>query len=302
MIKVSNIANYLKKKYIGKNISIKIPATFNNIKKNSVVFLNKTNEEIRTNIDALILIPKDLNTSGSKCSFIEVDDPRLSFGKIINKFFLIKKIKKGVHKTCSIGNNCKINKSVSIGVNCVIGNNVSLGANTIINNNVVISDNVIVGDNCYIKSGSTIGDDGFGFALVKNKAPVKIPQIGSVIIGSNVEIGANSNIARGSIDNTIIENDVKIDDQVHIAHNCYISKNTVIAAGAIFSGSVKIGKNCWIGLGCTIIQKVDVGENSTIGMGAIVTKNVKKNSTIVGLNSIEIESLARFKNKVKYGK
>lgn len=302
MIKVLDIANYLKKKYIGKNILIKIPATFDNIKKNSIVFINKKNVKIKKDIDALILIPNSFNTNGFKCSFIKVDDPRLSFGKILNKYFLLKKIKKGIHKTCSIGKNCKIDKSVSIGINCVIGDNVSLGANTIINNNVVISDNVIVGDNCYIKSGSTLGDDGFGFALENNKAPVKIPQIGKVIIGSNVEIGANSNIARGSINDTIIENDVKIDDQVHIAHNCYISKNTVIAAGAIFSGSVKIGKNCWIGLGCKIIQKIDVGENSTIGMGAIVVKNVKKNSTIVGLNSIEIESLARFKNKFKYGK
>lgn len=302
MVKVSDIANYLKKKYIGKNISIKIPATFDNIKKNSIIFLNKKNIKIKADLDALILIPKGFKTKGSRCSFIEVDNPRLSFAKILGKFFLLKKTKKGIHKTCSIGKNCKIDKSVSIGINCVIGDNASIGANTIINNNVVISDNVIVGDNCYIKSGSTIGDDGFGFAVVKNEPPVKIPQIGSVIIGSNVEVGANSNIACGSINNTIIEDNVKIDDQVHIAHNCYISKNTIIAAGAIFSGSVRIEKNCWIGLGCSIIQKVVVGENSTIGMGAIVTKNVKKNTTIIGLNSIEIKNLVRFKNRIKYGK
>jgi len=302
MIKVSDISNYLKKKYIGKNILIKKPVTFNNIKKNSVAFLNKPNKEINICKDALILIPKGFNTNGFNCSFIEVEDPRLSFARVINKFFLLKKKKKNVHKSCYIGKNCKIKKSVSVGINCVIGNNVTIGANTIINNNVVISDNVIIGDSCYIKSGSTIGDDGFGFAIVKNKAPFKIPQIGSVVIGSNVEIGANSNVARGSLDNTIIENDVKIDDQVHIAHNCYISKNTVIAAGANFSGSVKIGKNCWIGLGCSIIQKVVVGDNSIIGMGAIVTKNVKKNSTIAGFNSIELKRLAIVKDKIKYGK
>ena len=302
MVKVSDIAKYLKKKYIGKNVSIKIPATFDDIKKNSIVFLNKKNIKIKNDIDALILIPNGFNTNGLKCSFIEVDDPRLSFGKILSKYFLSKKTKKSIHKTCSIGKNCKINKSVSIGINCVIGDNVSIGANTIIINNVVISDNVIIGDNCYIKSGTTVGDDGFGFAVDKNQIPVKIPQIGSVVIGSNVEVGSNSNIARGSIDNTTIEDNVKIDDQVHIAHNCYISKNTIIAAGAIFSGSVRIEKNCWIGVGCTIIQKVVVGENSTIGIGAIVTKNVKKNTTIVGLNSIEIKSLVRFKNRIKYGK
>ena len=181
MVKVLEIANYLKKKYTGKNILIKIPSTLNDIKKNSIVFLNNRNKKIILNIEALILIPKGLNTNNLKCSFIEVDNPRLSFGKIVNKFFSLKKIKKEIHEESTIGKKCKIDKSVSIGANCVIGNKVSIGANTIINNNVVISDNVIIGDNCYIKSGAIIGDDGFGFEVVKDSSPVKIPQIGNVV-------------------------------------------------------------------------------------------------------------------------
>ena len=302
MVKVLEIANYLKKKYTGKNILIKIPSTLNDIKKNSIVFLNNRNKKIILNIEALILIPKGLNTNNLKCRFIEVDNPRLSFGKIVNKFFSLKKIKKEIHEESTIGKKCKIDKSVSIGANCVIGNKVSIGANTIINNNVVISDNVIIGDNCYIKSGAIIGDDGFGFEVVKDSSPVKIPQIGNVVIGSNVEIGANSSVARGSINNTIIENDVKIDDQVHIAHNCYISKNTIITAGAKLAGSVKIGKNCWIGVNSSIIQKVIIGDNSIIGIGAIITNDIEKNKKIMGLNSVELKSLVRLKRRIKYGK
>ena len=87
MVKVSEIAKYLKKEYIGKNISIKIPASFDNIKKNSIIFLNKNNKKIISNKDVLILISKGINTEGLKCSFIEVDNPRLSFAKIIKKYF-----------------------------------------------------------------------------------------------------------------------------------------------------------------------------------------------------------------------
>ena len=302
MVKVSEIAKYLKKEYIGKNISIKVPASFDNIKKNSIIFLNKNNKKIISNKDVLILISKGINTEGLKCSFIEVDNPRLSFAKIIKKYFLEKKIKKGIHKSCIIGKNCKIDKSVSIGANSVIGNGVLIGANTIINNNVVISDNVIVGDNCFIKSGAIIGEDGFGFEIVKNKPPVKIPQIGSVVIGSNVEIGANSGIARGTLNNTIIESGVKIDDHVHIGHNCHVSSNTIITACVEISGSVNIGKNCWIGPNSSIIQKIDIGENSTIGIGAIITKDIKKNEKIMGLNSIDLKSLIRLKRRIEYGK
>ena len=302
MVKVSEIAKYLKKKYIGKNISIKIPASFDNIKKNSIIFLNKSNKKIISSTDVLFLIPKDLNTNGSKCSFIEVDNPRLSFAKIVKKYFLEEKTKKGIHKTCVIGKNCKIGKSVSIGVNSVIGNGVLIGANTIINNNVVISDNVVIGNNCYIKSGAIIGEDGFGFEIVKNKPPVKIPQIGSVVIGSNVEIGANSNIACGTLNSTIIESGVKIDNHVHIGHNCHISNNTIITACVEISGSVNIGKNCWIGPNSSIIQKIDIGDNSTIGIGAIITKNIKKNEKIMGLNSIDLKSLVLLKRRIKYGK
>ena len=302
MVKVSEIAKYLKKEYIGKNISIKVPASFDNIKKNSIIFLNKNNKKIISNKDVLILISKGINTEGLKCSFIEVDNPRLSFAKIIKKYFLEKKIKKGIHKSCIIGKNCKIDKSVSIGANSVIGNGVLIEANTIINNNVVISDNVIVGDNCYIKSGAIIGEDGFGFEIVKNKPPVKIPQIGSVVIGSNVEIGANSGIARGTLNNTIIESGVKIDDHVHIGHNCHVSSNTIITACVEISGSVNIGKNCWIGPNSSIIQKIDIGENSTIGIGSIITKDIKKNKKIMGLNSIDLKSLIRLKRRIEYGK
>ena len=113
-------------------------------------------------------------------------------------------------------------------------------------------------------------------------------------------MGSNNTIARGTINNTIIEDHVKIDDNVHIAHNCCISKNTIITACVEISGSVKVGKNCWIGPNSSIIQKINIGNNCTIGIGAILTKDVKDNSKIMGLNSIDLKSLVRFKKRLKY--
>ena len=300
MIKVSEIAKFLKKDYIGKNILVKKSISLDKIEKNSLVFLNKKNIKNIPNLEALILVPKGANITNSRSTIIEVNNPRLSFGRIVRKFFIKKNYNKGIHNSTLVGKNCKIHKSVSIGANCVIGEGVKIGENSVLNNNVIISDNVIIGKYCYFKSGAVIGEDGFGFELEKNKSPERIPHTGSVVIGSHVEVGSNNTIARGTINNTIIEDHVKIDDNVHIAHNCCISKNTIITACVEISGSVKVGKNCWIGPNSSIIQKINIGNNCTIGIGAILTKDVKDNSKIMGLNSIDLKSLVRFKKRLKY--
>ena len=302
MIQVSEISNYLQKEYIGNNFLIKRPVSFDKIVNNSVTFLNNSRQKDIPNVEALVLIPKGFDTSCFRCTFIEVENPRLSFAKIVNKYFLKMQKNKGIHQTCVLGDLCMIDESVSIGPNCVIGDRVTIGANTIINNNVVISDNVVVGSNCYIKSGAIIGEDGFGFEFEQDSFPVRIPHIGNVVIDNNVEIGSNSVIARGTLNSTTIENGVKIDDHVFIAHNCYISSNTMITAFAEISGSVTIGKNCWIGPNSSIIQKIDIGDNSTIGIGAIVTENIGKNKKIMGLNGIELRGLVRLKKRIQYGK
>jgi len=144
--------------------------------------------------------------------------------------------------------------------------------------------------------------DGFGFDFEEDGTPVRIPHIGNVIIGNNVEIGAKNTIARGTIDNTVIANNVKIDDQVHIAHNCFIGNNTIITACVEISGSVTIGENCWIGPNCSIIQKVTIGDNTTIGIGSIITKDIEANKKIMGLESLELRPLLKVKKRIEYGK
>jgi len=301
-ISVSDIANFLVTEYYGNNYIINKLASINKANNNALVFTkNKTiNDDIKS--ESLILCPLDfICNQNHTYTFIKVKNPRLAFAKVVNHFF-IPKPSTNIHPTVIIGDNCNIQDNVSIGVNCYIGNNVEIDDNTIINHNVVIYDNTKIGKNCYIKSGTIIGEDGFGFDFEDDYTPVKIPHLGNVIICDNVEIGAKNTIARGTLDNTVINNNVKIDDQVHIAHNCNIGQNTIITACAEISGSVTIGENCWIGPNSSIIQKLKIGNNATIGIGAVVTKNVLDNQKIMGLEGLYLRNLVAVKRRIKYGK
>jgi UDP-3-O-[3-hydroxymyristoyl] glucosamine N-acyltransferase len=299
-VKASEIAKFLSAKVIGKDMLVNNITSLHNVKKFSLIF-SKVNDFI-VDVECLIIVSTNyIEDKNCKYSIIKVNNPRLAFAKIINNFF-IKKRKQEIYPSVIIGNNVKIDSTVSIGPNCTIGNNVKIGKNTVINNNVVLSDNIVVGENCYIKSGSIIGEDGFGFDFEEDGTPVRIPHIGNVIIGNNVEIGAKNTIARGTIDNTVIANNVKIDDQVHIAHNCFIGNNTIITACVEISGSVTIGEDCWIGPNCSIIQKVIIGDNTTIGIGSIVTKDIESNKKIMGLESLELRPLLKVKKRIEYGK
>ena len=301
MVKVLDIASFLSENFYGENLYIDNVTSLDNISANSLVF-SKNKIISNTNIKALVLVPIDFEyQEDSIFTIIKVKNPRLAFAKIVNKFFL-KKTTNRIDKTAIIGNDCIVDSSVSIGAFCKIGNNVLIGKNTIIKNNVVIEDNTTIGDNCYIKSGSILGEDGFGFEFEEDGTPIRIPHIGSLKIGNNVEVGSNTVIARGTLNNTIIENNVKIDDQVFIAHNCLISEKTVVIAFAEISGSVIVGKNCWIGPNCSIIQKVVIGDNVTVGIGAIVTNDIASDKKVMGLNALGLRSLLKLKKRISYGK
>lgn len=297
-VEALEISNFLDTNLFGKNIIINKVLSLNSIQNNSFTFSkSKTIDTIK---ECLILVPLDFQDNGYNFSYIKVANPRLSFAKIVQKFF-VKKVNYFIDKSVKIGDNCSIDKNVKIAFNCVIGDNVSIGKGTILNNNIVIYDNTIIGNNCYIKSNSVIGEDGFGFDFEEDGTPIRIPHIGNVEIGNNVEIGANTSIARATIQSTIIEDNVKIDDNVLIAHNCIIGKNTIITACAEISGSVVIGKNCWIAPNCSIIQKITIGDNVTVGIGAIVTKNIQSNQKVMGLDSLELRPLLKLKKRIKYG-
>lgn len=193
----------------------------------------------------------------------------------------------------------QIHDSVKIGRNVVIEKGVTVGAGTIIEHNAVLLSGTVVGENCLIRSGAQIGGDGFGFERATDGTPVKFIHLGGVHIGNNVEVGSNTCIAKGTLSNTIIENDAKIDNLVHIAHNVQVRKGAFIIAGAEVSGGCELGEFCWIGPNAALIQKVRIGHHATVGIGAIVTKDVPDYQTFAGNPAQELSEFVRLRKKLK---
>lgn len=176
----------------------------------------------------------------------------------------------------SIGHNAVIEDGVvlgdrvQIGAGCFVGKNTELGANTRLWANVTIYHNIIMGESCLVQSGSVIGADGFGYANDKG-CWIKIPQIGRVVIGSRVEIGACTTIDRGALEDTIVGNGVIIDNQCQIGHNVSLGDNTAIAGGSIIGGSTKVGSHCNIAGGCVVNGHINITDGTTItGMGMVM--------------------------------
>jgi UDP-3-O-[3-hydroxymyristoyl] glucosamine N-acyltransferase len=162
------------------------------------------------------------------------------------------------------------------------GKGVVIGAKSFVGHNVVIDDGVHIREDCIIKSNTVIGEPGFGFERDEFGRPIRLLHLGNVIIGNRVELGSLNSVCRGTIENTIIEDDVKTDDQVHIAHNCIIRCGSLIAACVEISGGVDFGDHTWIGPNSSIIQKVKIGDKSFIGIASNVTKSVKNGTAVAG--------------------
>ncbi|GBG13018.1 UDP-3-O-[3-hydroxymyristoyl] glucosamine N-acyltransferase [Novimethylophilus kurashikiensis] len=190
--------------------------------------------------------------------------------------------------TASIGANAVIaegaivGENVVVGSNCVVGPNVRIGAGTILNANVTIYRECSIGERCIVHAGAVIGADGFGHAP-DNGTWVKIPQIGRVVIGNDVEVGANTTIDRGALDDTVIEDGVKLDNLIQIGHNCRIGEHTVIAGCVGIAGSAIIGKHCRIGGAAMILGHLEIADEVTISPGSMITRSVVKSGTYTAL-------------------
>lgn len=231
---------------------------------------------------------------------IVTKEPFLAFVKFLNEISdKGKKHPKTIHPSAVISISAKLGKNLSVGPNVVIEHNVRLGddaiiypmvyigADCIIGNNVLIYANAsilektTIGDNVIIHSGTVIGADGFGY-IQKDGKHIKIPQVGGVDVGDNVEIGANVTIDRAALDKTIIGNGVKIDNHSHIAHNAVIGDDTMLIAYAKIAGGAKIGKNVMIAEDVGVTDHAVIGDNCIIGGGSNVYKSLPTGSIVWG--------------------
>jgi len=220
-------------------------------------------------------------------NIIVSENPSLSFAlltKLFKKNEVDLSLNKDFSNTLSIGTgsqiseNVKFGKNVSIGCNCVIEDGVLIGDNSIIENNVVIYRNSKIGNNTFISSGVIIGSEGFGFAKQGSKW-IQISHLGKVVIGNDVSIGANSCIDRGTIEDTVISDNVIIDNSVHIAHNVFIGERTAIAAKVGIAGSSIIGADCQIGGMTGIFGHLKITDNVILSPKSNVYRDVKKPGT-----------------------
>ena len=202
-----------------------------------------------------------------------------------------------------VGDNVKIGNNVKIFPNSYIGDNVVIGNNSIIFSGGKIYSECIIGNNCVINSGAIIGADGFGFTPDENGVYSKVPQIGNVVIEDDVDIGAATTIDRATLGSTIIRKGVKLDNQIQIAHNVEIGKNTVIAAQTGIAGSTKIGENCQIGGQVGVAGHLTIGNGVRVQAQSGIGRNIKDNEVLQGSPSFGYsdwnKSYVYFKNLPK---
>ncbi|WP_299049095.1 UDP-3-O-(3-hydroxymyristoyl)glucosamine N-acyltransferase [uncultured Polaribacter sp.] len=233
-------------------------------------------------------------------TLIKVENAYKAFSKLLEFYNQVKNNKVGIEQPNFISESAKIGDNIYLGAfsyignNAVVGDNVKIYPNSYIGDNVTIGDDCIIfsgvkiysetqiGNHCKIHSGAIIGSDGFGFAPNDKGEYKAIPQIGNVIIEDFVDIGSSSTIDRATLGSTIIRQGVKLDNQIQIAHNVEVGKNTVIAAQTGIAGSTKIGENCMIGGQVGIVGHIVIGNNVKIQAQSGISKNLKDGDVVQG--------------------
>lgn len=257
--------------------------------------------------------------TSDRISIIEAERPRLAMMKLLHLFYIPPEAPSGIHPSAVVHPDAKIGENVSIGANAVISRNAVIGKNTKILPNVYIGRGVKIGENCLIHPGCNIGDDARignrvilqhgvsiaadGFSFVTETAGnvekakqdreikesnteqkiFKIPSIGSVIIEDDVEIGANSCIDRGTIEDTVIGEQTKIDNLVQIGHNCRIGKGCLIVSQAGIAGSCKIGDRVVIAGQAGLADHIEIGSDTVITAKAGITKSYPGKNILIGI-------------------
>lgn len=231
---------------------------------------------------------------------IVTDNPYAYFARVSALFNPPPAVKAGVHRSAVVERTAKVAKGASVGANaviaagavigaravvgagCYVGEGAAVGADSRLHANVTLHHGCTLGERCIVHSGVVIGADGFGIAK-DGDAWVKIPQVGRVVIADDVEIGANTTIDRGALDDTVIEEGVKLDNQIQIGHNVRIGAHTAIAACTGIAGSAKIGRYCALGGAAMIYGHITIADRVNVSAGTLVMKSLDKPGTYTGV-------------------
>lgn len=271
-------------------------------------------ELMKTQAGIVILDPQHLDSFNG--NVLISSNPYLSFAKAAQLFHKQPELTPGIHTTAVIDPSAVIDPTASIGALVCIGPRSTVGAGVIIGSSVCIDEGVSIGNGtlihagvklqsrtqlgacCIIQPGAVIGGDGFGFAP-SEKGWEKIPQVGKVVIGDDCEIGANTTIDRGAIDDTVLGNGVKLDNQIQIGHNVTIGEHTIIAGCTAIAGSAEIGAHCMIGGGVGIVGHICIVDKVTIQAMSLVTHSINKPGNYSAASPLQ-ESRQWRRNAVRY--
>lgn len=232
----------------------------------------------------VIVGPSMKDAAAKRGACIVVANPYLYFARL-TQFWKRRQegvARSGIHPTAVVHPTAQVHPAAYIGPQCVIEANVEIGADSVLRSRVTINDGCVIGQRCLIHSGVVIGADGFGFAN-DGAAWVKIEQLGCVRIGNDVEIGANTCIDRGALDDTVIEDGVKLDNLVQIAHNVHVGAHSVIAGNAGVAGSARIGRNCSIGGAANILGHLTLADGTSISPTSMVTRSIHQPGLYTGI-------------------
>lgn len=247
-------------------------------------------KQLATTNAAAVIVHPDLQSECPVAALV-MDNPYIGFAKLSQLFDNLPQQTSGIHPTAVVAESAELAEGISIGANavigeyvqlgkdsrigpgCIIGDHSILGENCLLHANVVFYHDVVVGNHCIFHSGSVLGADGFGFAPDAGKWQ-KIAQLGGVRVGNNVEIGANTTVDRGALGHTQIGNDVKLDDQIMIAHNVVIGDGCAMAATSGIAGSTTLGKNCTISGGVGISGHLEITDGVHITAMTLVSKSI----------------------------
>ena len=290
--------------------------TLDNAKDNEMTFLNSIKYKdlsLKTKAVACITSPNLSKFLPKNCVKINVKNILFSVTQVSKMFYPTADVD---HPDLNLLNSdeikdkypsVKFGKNVLVGKNVYIGKNTSIGSNTIIESNVKIGEKCIIGSSVVIKNsllsrnvniqdGSKIGVKGFGF-IPSQKENIRTPHIGKVILKDGVEIGANCTIDRGSLDDTVIEKNTFLDNQIHVAHNVKIGKNCMIAGQVGFAGSTIVGDNVVIGGQAGISGHLKIGNNVKIGGGSGVINDIQDNQQVMGYPAVSLKEFIKQRKK-----
>ncbi len=297
VFKLSEISKFLGGKLFGdgsktiSNIKTLLEADSSSI---SFIYSKKFSKDLEVTSASAVLISEEFRKN-CPVDYILVKNPHKSYAKltqlfsnsqrkkISNKNYINSYLEGDIEigENVFIGQNVKIEKGVKINPGCFIGDDVFIGEDSYLYPNVCLYHSIKIGSKNIIHANSVIGSDGLGFAKTENSWE-KIEHLGSVELKDNVEVGASCTIDRASLGSTVLNSGVKLDNQVHIAHNCNVGSNTIIGAKTAIAGSTVIGKDCLIGGGCGIVDNIKITNEVRINPMSFITKSIKKSGIYSG--------------------